>query len=98
MTDDPANAASLPDEQSPEWTEADFAAARPARDLIADVFGAAAAAALPNRGGRPPKARRKAVTTLRLDADVLERWQNSGKGWQTRVNLLLRAYAPPQNE
>lgn len=35
---------------------------------------------------RPPK---KAVT-IRLDADVLEWLKGYGKGYQTRVNLLLR--------
>ena len=35
---------------------------------------------------RPPK---KAVT-MRLDADVLEWLKGYGKGYQTRVNLLLR--------
>jgi len=35
---------------------------------------------------RPPK---KAVT-MRLDADVLEWLKGFGKGYQTRVNLLLR--------
>ena len=35
---------------------------------------------------RPPK---KSVT-MRLDADVLEWLKGYGKGYQTRVNLLLR--------
>ena len=35
---------------------------------------------------RPPK---KAVT-MRLDSDVLEWLKGFGKGYQTRVNLLLR--------
>jgi uncharacterized protein (DUF4415 family) len=35
---------------------------------------------------RPPK---KAVT-MRLDADVIEWLKGYGKGYQTRVNLLLR--------
>jgi uncharacterized protein (DUF4415 family) len=35
---------------------------------------------------RPPK---KSVT-MRLDADVLEWLKGFGKGYQTRVNLLLR--------
>ena len=32
----------------------------------------------------------KVPTTIRLDADVLEALQASGKGWQTRVNDALR--------
>ena len=35
---------------------------------------------------RPPKQ----AVTMRLDADVLEWLKGYGKGYQTRVNLLLR--------
>jgi uncharacterized protein (DUF4415 family) len=35
---------------------------------------------------RPPKK----TVTMRLDADVLEWLKGYGKGYQTRVNLLLR--------
>ena len=34
----------------------------------------------------------KAVVTLRLDQDVLEWFKKQGKGYQTRINALLRAY------
>jgi len=33
---------------------------------------------------------RKAITAFRLDIDVLSGLRASGKGWQTRVNALLR--------
>jgi len=39
--------------------------------------------------------RRKAVVTLRLDADVLE-WLRQEKGYQTRINAVLRAYMTAQ--
>jgi len=35
---------------------------------------------------------RKEQITLRLDADVLEWFRANGKGYQTQINLLLRAY------
>jgi uncharacterized protein (DUF4415 family) len=35
--------------------------------------------------------RRKAVVTLRLDADVLE-WFRRERGYQTRINAILQAY------
>jgi uncharacterized protein (DUF4415 family) len=38
--------------------------------------------------GPPPKS----LITLRLDADVLEWFRSLGKGYQTRINLLLRSY------
>lgn len=39
-----------------------------------------------------PKPRRKAHTTLRLDADVLDWFRAQGKGYQTRINAILRRY------
>lgn len=37
---------------------------------------------------------KKAPTTLRLDAEILNRWRASGKGWQTRAALVLAQNAP----
>ncbi len=34
----------------------------------------------------------KKSTTIRLDADVLEWFQSMGKGYQTKINAVLRAY------
>lgn len=36
--------------------------------------------------------RPKVAVTLRLDQDVLEWFKAQGKGYQTRINALLRAY------
>jgi uncharacterized protein (DUF4415 family) len=36
--------------------------------------------------------RRKAHTTLRLDADMLGWFRAQGKGYQTRINAILRKY------
>lgn len=33
----------------------------------------------------------KALTTVRLDADVLQWLKSKGKGYQTRINAILRA-------
>lgn len=35
---------------------------------------------------------KKAVVTIRLDPDVLAWFKAQGKGYQTRINALLRAY------
>jgi len=35
-------------------------------------------------------ATRKASTTIRLDADVMGAFKASGRGWQTRINTVLR--------
>jgi uncharacterized protein (DUF4415 family) len=45
------------------------------------------------RMGRPPKTGAlKVPTTIRFDADVLAALKASGKGWQTRVNEVLREW------
>jgi uncharacterized protein (DUF4415 family) len=43
------------------------------------------------RNGLKPVLRKQQVT-LRLDADVLEWFKSQGRGYQTRINTLLRAY------
>ena len=35
---------------------------------------------------------RKSQVTLRVDADILQWFKNQGRGYQTRINALLRAY------
>ncbi len=40
----------------------------------------------------------KAQIKLRLDADVLAWFKTQGKGYQTRINALLRAYMDAQRE
>ena len=42
------------------------------------------------RGRGPQKAPRKILTTVRLDADVLEYFRATGPGFQTRINEALR--------
>ena len=42
------------------------------------------------RVGRPKAESPKVFTGIRLDADVVETFKASGKGWQTRVNAALR--------
>ena len=48
-----------------------------------------AEAAVRNGLGSP---RPKAQLTLRVDRDVLEWFRGQGRGYQTRINTLLRAY------
>jgi uncharacterized protein (DUF4415 family) len=47
-----------------------------------------------NRGGRPPSKNPRKLLSLRLPADVIERWRESGPGWQTRMADLLSQRAP----
>jgi uncharacterized protein (DUF4415 family) len=50
--------------------------------------------ATPVRRGRPPLPQPKVSTTIRLDADVLEKFRATGPGWQSRINAILKAAKP----
>jgi len=86
--------ASQPDQDNPEWTAAEIRRARPALEVVGEVFGKEARAELRRGRGRPPKESRKVNQTLRLDADVLEAYRKEGRGWQTRINEVLREHMP----
>lgn len=78
----------LTDQENPEWTAEDFARARPASELPADVL-----AAFPKtkaKGGRPKIENPKQQVTLRLAPDVLEHFKRTGPGWQSRMEAVLR--------
>jgi uncharacterized protein (DUF4415 family) len=48
--------------------------------------------ALKKTRGRPKVETPKVFTAIRLDADLVETFKGTGKGWQTRVNAALRQY------
>ena len=86
-----------PDEDNPEWTAEDIAKARPASEVLRAHIGEKATQELLRRGkGRPPKDSRKVNQTIRIDPDVLEAYRQAGKGWQTRINQVLRENMPKQ--
>ncbi len=73
-----------------ELTAADFARMRPAREVLPEIFPAELAAEMLKPKGRGPgRKAAKAVTTLRLPAETLQRWKATGPGWQTRMAELL---------
>ncbi len=80
----------LIDDENPEWTDADFARARPAVDVLPELFGEKTAKAMLKPRGRPPAEVVKERITIRFDADVLEAFRATGKGWQSRVNEAMR--------
>jgi uncharacterized protein (DUF4415 family) len=57
-----------------------------APELTPEMF----ARAVVRRGLKPDP--RKVQMTLRLDSDVLQWFKSQGRGYQTRINSLLRAY------
>ena len=94
MTERDDDRASRPDDDNPEWTSEDFTHARPATEVFAEIFGPEAAESIKRGRGRPPKVDRKVNQTLRLDADVLDAYRREGRGWQTRINQILREHMP----
>ena len=63
-----------------EW----FAHARPAAEVVSGVVERA------RRGRGRQRAPTKERISIRLDADVLDRYRASGRGWQSRINDVLR--------
>jgi uncharacterized protein (DUF4415 family) len=55
-------------------------------EVSAEMF----ARAIVRHGLKP--VRPKKQLTLRIDSDVVEWYQRQGRGYQTRINSLLRAY------
>lgn len=52
-----------------------------------EKFGKAAV-----RRGRPPVAKPKISTTIRLSQDVIDHFKAGGRGWQTRIDAALREW------
>ena len=72
------------DEDNPEWTEEDFARARPFKEVLPEVYAAW------KRRGRPPAETPKVHIGFRLAADVVEGIRATGKGYNGRVERVLR--------
>jgi uncharacterized protein (DUF4415 family) len=73
------------DNDNPEWTEADFANAKPFKEVFPEQH-----AALGRQGGRPRLASPKVHIGLRLAADVVNGIKASGRGYNARVEQVLR--------
>ena len=74
----------IADDDIPEMTEADFARAKPMREVMPQVVETM------KRGrGRPKSLSPKARVSLRLDRDVVAAYKATGEGWQTRINDTL---------
>ena len=73
------------DDDNPEWTKDDFVQARPFKDVFPEQHQA-----WKNLGGRPRAERPKVHVGFRLAADVVEGIRASGKGYNARVEQVLR--------
>ncbi len=52
---------------------------------LPELTSAMLARAKVNKGGRPVSLNPRKLISLRLPADVIERWKATGPGWQTRM-------------
>lgn len=77
-----AGIASDPDAQ--EWTEEDFAQARPVAEVVPELV--AYSLHRRNAGVKPPEVQ----VTMRLDRDVVDGLRAIGPDWQAQANQALR--------
>jgi uncharacterized protein (DUF4415 family) len=80
-------------DDNPAWGEAEFTRARPAEEVLPELFGEQTAAKMVKPRGRPRSANPKTPLKLRIDPDVIDAYKAQGEGWQTRMNDALREYA-----
>ena len=71
-------------DEIPEWTEEDFARAKPFKEFFPEQFKAW------KRMGRPPVAAPKVHIGFRLAADFVAGIRATGKGYNARVEKVLR--------
>ena len=85
------NAGIAADPDSRELDDKWFAQAKPASEAFSPGTYAALVAMKRPRG-RPKADETKVFTAIRLDADLLDAFKSTGKGWQTRMNAALRQF------
>jgi uncharacterized protein (DUF4415 family) len=81
----------LVDKENPEWTDAMFARAKPAKEVFPDLV---AHTEKRKRGQRGPQRKpRKVRISLRLDSSVIDAYKAAGRGYQTRMAAILEKNA-----
>ena len=74
----------------PDTWDFDMSKARPAREVLPELVERYEREQAELRKRGPQKAPTKEHISLRLDADLVEYFRGSGRGWQTRLNAMLR--------
>ena len=82
----------LIDDDNPEWTAEDIAIARPAAEVLPQIFGEKVAQKMLKPRGRPRIEFPKERINIRLSHEVVQHFKSSGEGWQTRIDSVLRQY------
>lgn len=73
------------DEENPEWTEEDFARAKPAHKILPPEVLAAF-----KKTRRPRKSPTKVPVSIRLSPNVVDHFRATGPGWQNRIDETLK--------
>ena len=73
------------DPDAPEATDEQLARAKPWPEVHPDL-----AASIKRARGRPRVNNPKQPISLRLDPEVIEKFKATGKGWQARINDVLK--------
>ena len=81
-----ANSEWVDPDEAPEWTDEMFDRAE---IRVGDKVLRPASGTVTKRG-RPKLDNPKRLVTLRLDDEVIKRFRDSGPGWQSRINEILR--------
>jgi len=74
------------DPDAPEATDEQIAQARPFAEVFPDL-----AESIRRSRGRPKAEKRLQHVSIRLDPDVVAKFKATGKGWQSRINEVLKA-------
>jgi uncharacterized protein (DUF4415 family) len=77
----------LIDEDNPELSDEWFASARPATEVEPELVAWSIARKRGQRG--PQKGPKKAMVSLRVNAEVLAAYKATGRGYQTRMAAVL---------
>ena len=78
----------------PEFNSAKMSKMRPANEVLPDVVAAYHSGTLKRKRGQRgvQKSPTKQAVSIRLSTEVVDFFKQSGKGWQTRVDDVLREY------
>ena len=82
----------IDEDEIPELTAEDFAAMRPASEMLPKIFGAKRAQEMLKPRGRPRAEKTKEHINIRLSPDVVQHFRSSGDGWQSRIDAALRQF------
>jgi len=73
------------DPEDAEATDEQLAQARPFAEAVPELFES-----IRRARGRPAVEKPKQVVSIRLDQDVINKFKATGKGWQAKINEVLR--------